>query len=372
MPTVSWNDFPGKVVYVSSGTYADDQTVSGALQQLSRVQGIDWDLAYGLSDQIYMDGGIDQYRPIPIGVDVTLDFYHTNGVNERYLGLGRFTPSGQLELGLEDERNLYVAFEDNQGVDAIGATYTAPRTVLGLAQGVLTSYQMSAAVGGFVEARATLNYLTAAITTGTSGVAPSVDYQLGTQRTGRFVLPAPTSQYNSAITGASTENVAAIAAHDMVMMFPDNSPFGVVFTGQQACFLQAFQLGLTVNRAALKPLGYAYPSDRPVMWPIPVDLNTEALVGKYQADNLRRLGCTVTGQQINVVVKQPCSATTMFGMYFTDLQVVGQSFAAGIGDTDRVTTRWRGYLRRPSDTFISPFWNTLIRLDTTGEWGGHW
>lgn len=367
-----YQTYAGKTVYITSGDASQDETISGSIQQLSRVQSVSWGINYPLQDETYLDGGGEAFYPLPPSVDVSLDAFNTNGFNERFLGLGKLTPSGTLALGFEDQRNLYVSIEDNQGVDAIGAPFTGPRTVLGLSQGLLSTYQLSAAVGGLVESRANLNYLSAFILTGSSGLAkPSVDYQDGSQVTGRFVLPGPTSQYSAAATG-TFGNVAAISARDMVMMFPDNSPFGVVFTGQQACYLQSMQLGITINRLALKPLGYVYPPDRPVIWPVQVDLNTEAIVNRYQADRLRRLACTVTGQSVYIAVKQPCSAITMFGFYFTDLQLTNQSFSANIGDTDRVSTQWRGWLRDPASTFISPFWNTIIRLDTSGAWGETW
>ncbi len=373
MPLPLCPQYPGKALFCSSGDASADETVSGSLQQLSRVQAVTWDINYPLDDQVYLDAGIESYYATPPSVDVNVEWFHTNGFNERFLGLARFNATGTLIIDLEQEKNLYVSVEDSAGVDAIGAPYAAPREVLGFAQGVLTSYQLSASVGGLVRANSTLNCLSAFVLTGSSGVAkPSVNYQDGTQVTGRFVLPGTSSQYNRSTTGAAFDNVAAIGAQDMFLTFPDNSPFGVVFTGQQACYLQSFQLGLTINRGALKPLGFVFPPDRPVIWPIPVNLRTEAIVGRYQADTLRRLACTVTGQQLNVIVKQPCSSTTMFGFYFTDLQLVDQSFGVGLGGCDTVSTSWRGYLKTPSDTFISPFWATLVRLDTTGAWGGSW
>mgnify|MGYP001597124875 CR=1 FL=1 len=99
---------------------------------------------------------------------------------------------------------------------------------------------------------------------------------------------------------------------------------------------------------------------------------TEAIVGTYQADQLRRLTCTVTGQSAALIVKQPCSNLTTLGFYFSDLQVINQQFSESIGSYDRVTTTWRGFLKTPDDTFISPFYNYLIRLDTSGAWGTTW
>ncbi len=372
MATALYNQYPNRSVWVTSGNANEtDQTISGSIQQLSRVQSLSWAPEYPLNDAVYLDAGVDQYRPTPPTVNVSLEWWNSDGSNERFIGLGRFNHTGQLVVGFDEERSMYVAFQTDQGYDAIGAPTAAPRTVLGLAQGLLTSYQLSAQVGGLIESRATLNYLTATIYTGASGLqAPVIDPHNGELRTGRFLLPQAATQYDAA--GSGLDSTAALSASEMVMLFPEQTPFGIVFTGAQACFLQSVQLGINITRQALKPLGYAYPSDRPVVWPVPVDLVTEAIVGTYQADQLRRLTCTVTGQSAALVVKQPCSNLTVFGFYFSDLQVVSQQFSESIGSYDRVTTTWRGLLKTPDDTFINPFYNYLIRLDTSGAWGTTW
>lgn len=370
-------DYSNKAVWICSGNSTMDQTVSGALQQLSRVQDMSWQLNYPIEEQTYVDNGVDSYYPTPVSVDLSLTWLHSNGYNEWLVGLAKQNASGTLSLGLEDERDLYCSVEDTQGMDAIGAARTAPRTVLGLAQGVLTSYELSAAVGGIIESRATLNYLTATVYTDSSGQnVAAVDYQNGTQWTGRFVLPTPTAQYNPSVTGVgvlATEGVSAIGARDLVMMFPAADPFGVTFTGMQACYLQSFGLTMSVPREEMKPLGYLYPPARPVIYPIRVDLTTEALVSRYQADTLRRMACAATtGQAINVLVKQPCSNASLFGFYFDNLVIASQSFGASIGGLDTVSTQWRGYIKSPSDVFINPWVQYIVRTDTTGAWGTTW
>lgn len=370
-------DYSNKVVYVSSGSFEQDHTVSGSLQQLSRVQDMSWQLLYPIEEQSYVDNGLDSYYSTPVGVNLNLSWLTTNGFNEWLIGLAKQDPSGTLTLGLEDERDLYLSIEDTQGLEAIGASRTAPRTVLGLGQGVLTSYQMSASVGGFIESQASLSYLTATVYTGSSGQqVAAVNYQNGAQLTGRFVLPAATTQYNQNATGIgvlSTEDVSAIGARDLIMMFPAGDPFGVTYTGMQACYLQSVGLTMDVARNEWKPLGYAYPPARPVQYPIRVDLTTEAFVSRYQADTLRRMQCTTTtGNAVNVLVKQPCSNASLFGFYFSDLQIASQSFGTTIGGLDTVSTQWRGYIKSPSDVFVNPWVQYIIRMDTSGAWGTTW
>jgi len=370
-----FGQFNAKSVWVTSGAFSLDQTVSGSLQQLSRVQDVTYSVPYPLTANTYLDSSVEAYNPVPAGVNVDIRTYNTNGRNEWFLGLAKTNSSGTLLLGLDDEKDLYVASQDIQGYDAIGAPATAPQTVLGLAQGVITSYELGAQVGGIIESRTSMNFLTAVAYTGFSGVTvPSVNYKDGDSRTGRFIIPPALSQYNPNATGfdALMYGAPAIGARDMIVMFTQNNPFAVVYTGQQAVYLQSFNLALTVDRQEQKPLGYTYPTARQIMYPIRVDLTTQALVSKLQADRLDRLNCTTTGFSINLVVKQPCSSATMFGFYFDNLQIASQSFSNSIGPVDTITTQWRGWIRTPCDAFFSPYVQYVVDLATTGAWGTTW
>ncbi len=374
-PSNVYQQYQSKSIWVSSGNYLTDQTVSGSLRQLSRVQDASWSLNYPLQENRYLDGSMEPYYPTPTSVDVTIDWWHTNGRAEYYLGLARLNPQGQLTLGLDEEKSLYIAMEDTLGTDAIGAASSAPRTVIGMAQGLMTSYRLSASVGNFVRGQATLNCLTAFVYSGGSGQrAAGVNPQDGAQITGQFNLPVADIDYNPNSSDQYAVNKAsALGSRELVMMFPAGSPFAVVYTGQQACYLQSMELGLNVQHQEVKPLGYVYPPGRGIIYPIPVELTTEAIVSKYQVDQLQRLACqAVTGYSIYTVVKQPCSNLTMFGFYFDDMQIEDQSFAGSIGTLDRVTTRWKGWLKSPSTTFFSPVFNYLINADTTGAYGTTW
>lgn len=375
-PTNVVQQYQSKSVFISSGSFDVDQTVAGSLQQLTRVTDCSWNINYPLSDNVYIDGGMEPAYVTPPSIDVTVGFYHTNGTNERFMGLAKFDNTGQLILGLDQEKSLYISVEDEAGIDAIGASQSAARTVIGMAQATLSSYQLAAQVGGLIRAEATFNCLTAFVYTGSSGQhMAAVDPQNGEPLTGQFVLPSPSSQYIESATGTTGLfiNTAAIGGQDMIMMFPKNSPFGVTYTGTNAVYLQGVDLSMVVQRQDVKPLGYVFPEGRGIIYPIEVSLNTEAIVSRYQADQLQRFACaTNTGFSINVVVKQPCSAITMFGFYFTDMQLVSQSFGNSVGSMDTVTSQWRGWLKSPQDTFIDPWLTTIVRLDTTGAWGESW
>lgn len=369
-------------VYFSSGSYATSQTVTGSIVQLSRIQDVSFSLPYPIEETMYMDGGYDSYLTHATQPTLNLRWFNTNSENERWVGLmNTLAPSGTLGFDIDSEKNVYITTE-NSLVDAVGATgYGQTKTVIGLGQCLLTQYQLSASVGGLVTADASFISLTAYVNSGQSGnQVPSVNYQDGMRMTGLYSLPAASSQYVTSLpsgtypTGIYANEVAAISANDLIMTFPQGSPFGVVLTGFQSCYLQSFSLALGINRQEIKPLGNVYPQNRGVLYPITVDLSTEAIVSSYQADALQRIGCLMTGQtnEINVIVKQPCSNATMFGFYFDNLQLESQQFVTTIGRNDVVSLKWRGIITTPNQPFFNPFINFIYNADTTGAWGTKW
>jgi hypothetical protein len=262
--------------------------------------------------------------------------------------------------------------EDGMGIDSIGSPSDSPKTVLGLGNALLTAYEIGAQVGGLIESRATLNCLTANVYTGFSGVTgPAVDYRNGGSLTGRFTIPAVLSQYSTSNL-ATGDNVAALGSREMFVAFPQNTPFGATLTGDNACYLQSFNVSLAVDRQEQKPLGYAYPPARPVMYPMRVTASAEALMSSYQADSLERLGCNTTGFAIQLMVKQPCTNLVMFSLYLDNLQLQSQRIGQSIGPMDSVSLQWRGLIRTPNDLFFDPYYNWLVNLSNTGAWGDSW
>lgn len=367
-----------KALFITSGGAATDQTIPGSIIQLSRIQDVEMTVNYPLQQDMYLDAGSESYLPSNNSVALSIKYLHTNGVNERWLGLfDLLPPSGLPGFNLEQEKNLYITVENQNGIDAVGAVGTnQTKTVIGLGQVLMNEYQLSAQVGGIIESQVSLVGLTSFVYSGNSGnQIPTVHHQDGSQLTGLFVLPATSAQYNINGTGVSTgstDYVSAIASNDMILTFPVNSPFAVVFTGSQSCYLQSFNCSLTFGRQEMKSMGYAFPDQRPILYPMHVDLTTEAIVSSYQADELQRISCLATGFSINLIVKQPCSNITLFGLYFSDLQMESQSFASSVGEHDTVSIHWKGIITSPIQPFFNPTVNYLVDAVTSEAWGTHW
>lgn len=368
-----------KSVYISSGDYTTDQTHTGAIVQLSRIQDVTIGVNYPLQQDMYLDAGDESYLATNAGITLDIKYLHTNGVNETFIGLAALLPpTGALGFNLDAEKSIYIAIE-NQPRDAVGASgVSQTKTVIGIAQALLTQYQLTASVGSIIESEASFDCLTSFIYTGATGnQVPAVNYQNGAQVTGLFVLPPASSQYllnepSGYFSTGNADYVSAISANDLIMTFPQNSPFGVVFSGQQSCYLQSVHVSLSFDRHPFRPMGYAFPASRPILYPMHIELDTEAVVSSYQLDQLERLSCLGTGHSINVIVKQPCSNATLFGLYFTNLQLESQNFTTTIGRNDAVSIRWRGIISNPYQMFFDPTVNYLINLATSGAYGTNW
>ena len=377
-PTRSVQEYYEKAVFISTGDYTTD-TIGTGIAQLSRIQSVEFAATYPVEQQMYLNSANESWMNAPASVITTLRWFHTNGVNEQLIGLATHNPNGNWMLNLDTEKNLYVTVENTAGIDAIGASGIGQtKTVIGLGQSNLSRYVFNAAVGTIIQSEASFECLTSFIYSGQSGnQIPSVNYSDGSQLTGVFSLPPASSQYitnepSGYLSTGSTDYVSAIAASDLVMTFPNATPFGVVLTGAQSCYLQSVNCSISIDRFAMKPMGYVYPSARPVVYPVHVDLTTDAIVSSYQADQLQRISCLGTGNWINVIVKQPCSNATLFGLYFTELQLISQNVTASIGRKDVVSFQWRAILSNPYQTVIDPTVNYIVRQDNSSPWGLTW
>lgn len=371
----------GKAVFISTGDYTTDAAAPSGLSigQLSRIQALGMQIEYPLDQPTYLNGAYDSYLKEPAGVSVNLSYLHTNGYNEYLLGLAQLMGSGVMFWNLEAQKNMYITTENTPGVDAVGATgYGETKTVIGLGQGMMTQYSLAASVGGMIEAQASLSFLTSFIYSGQSGQPiPAVNYQDGSQLATKFTLPPASSQYVTNepagyLSTGTTNYTSALSANEMVLTFPQSTPFGVVLTGANSCFVQSFSCTLGFQRQDLKPIGYAYPPTRPVVYPIHIDLTTDVIVSAYVADQLQRISCLGSGQWVNLIVKQPCSNATLFGFYFNNLQLVSQDFVSSIGRNDVVSVKWRGILSNPYQSSFDPTVNYIVQVSDTGAWGTHW
>ena len=268
-------------------------------------------------------------------------------------------------IRLDEERNFYFVSQHDSQDAALGDE--TKRNVLAVGNALLQGYTLSASVGDF--ARSTLNYtaLNVCINEGSTGLNPAINYIDGSNLSGTYSLPIITSQvYENDPNTAN--NVTAIHSKDIVLMFSTGAGLGVELnnnsSGSYGCPLQNFNFSMTVDRESAISMGQKYPQQRPIIYPVTVELQAEAHLSKFAQACLNNNFCNSTQHTVNILMKQPCSELAAFELRLSNLQLVKQEFVANMGDIDVVSFTWNGVIRSPFDTgsnfFITAYEGTEL------------
>jgi hypothetical protein len=344
--------------FITSGSYTIDQSNSGNFGQLSRIDSLAWGVEYPIVNETYIDTVNKTSLPLRPTVNCTLGWKVTNGYNE---GLAGFLTNGRSGafLPLNDQRDLYIVYENDQGRDSINSA-SSNKTIVGVGQVLLSDYSISAEAGGVIDATATFNGLTAVTYTGVpSGLlVPSVDPIDGDQLSGLFTLPAATSQYNPSDV-SSPNYYAANMASDIDMDFIGTNPFGVELSQYgRTLNLKSFRANFSFPRSQFQRLGSVFPDNRPITYPIEVTLDVEATITNRLAQKLTDLGCMTTGVNINILVSKPCTPgispieISFFGMNFRS-----QGASLGLSGPETASFQLTSTISNP----YSPTSNVFIR-----------
>lgn len=330
--------FLQKALYCSNGRSSSDQTTSGSVRQLSRVQGTNIDLSWQRAPQSYLSDETELIATERPKVALTFEYFPTAGNNENAVG---FVTDGfhSAFYKFNIEKNYYV-YNVEESTDAVIAN-NAPKTVLGIGNVLLNGYNIAGEVGGLLRATCALEGLNFQSYTGTENqINPGVDPETAQNLSSYFTLPAPTDQVEEDSVNPAND-VIALGAKDLVMRFPTGSAFATLLTGANSCLLQGFNLAFSVDRNSIRPLGYVYPSDRSVIPPINVVLTAEALLDKYQVAALRDLSCDA-GHDIDIVVNQPCSTEPALEFMLRGLKLSQQGIVSDLGGFTTVSFNWAG------------------------------
>lgn len=353
--------YQSKAVYITSGDYLSDQTVVGSIKQLDRIQNLSWFINYGLKNESYIDVGNETITASRPTIMCNLEFKTTDGYNEYYMGFNTLGGSG-LFSKLNEQKNIYIVSEETEGYDAIGGATSGQKYVIGLGQAVVNSYSLSVQVGGVMSSNITFEALHAATYTGTQGQPiPSVDPVTGDQLSGvYFNIPPATSGLNIVDNGIN-HNVVADRYSDILVTFPATSQFGSTLGGEMSCNAQSIRMDFVFNRQSLKSMGSVFPADRPIIYPVNVNISADLYLTELQADELNNFGCmTTTGQSMNIRANVGCGDDSIpleFDM--VGLQLVDQSSSLGIGNGEISTFNWNLTINSPFDSNNNIFFRSM-------------
>jgi hypothetical protein len=340
-------------LYTSQVAPGVTQTGLNTVRQLNRVQTFDEDFSRNFTDinQFGNLAAIDRIETEAPTVSASTSYYLTNGINEKYLGL-TVAPSGSTTLvscvsGLlskeTDEKNYYLLIAD-EGNDAAGYL-GANSGVIGIGNGFLTSYSITAAVGELATANVDLEGLNIRVygnandPAGTEG--PGVDPNNGEIITGtKFVLPTATSMTGDAIPNA-------LQPGDIILQMT-----GALGFNNADLKVQDFSLSFDLSRTPLQKLGTKFAFSREIDFPVTASLEVNAEVGDLEDGNLSDLLCNNPEYNFDIVLNQPgCGASKPAAMIyqFKGAKLVSQNFTSSIGDNASMSATYEVQIGGPQD-----------------------
>lgn len=349
------------IQYNSSAVFAGPATAIGTndqtnISQLFGIQSASFDFSEPLVDIISEQGFVERVKVNPNEITLSLGYFLRNGYNEKMMGFVVDGNSGLFSNFGNDERNYFVATK-NDSFDIFN--YSGfDSTIIAFAQGVITSYGVRGSIGQPVSANVSLSFLNVGISTSGSQVQlPIVNKQNGANIvgygldtffysgsgdstiavysstpsnyfTGSGTTPDYTadtfSQYTSG-SGDTTDYTSlnslftipfakpdssaiyAIGPGDMRLDLPEDSTFGLIISGTDACFIQSFDLTTALVRLPVRPINYVFPNSRITEPPIEVRFTVNAFVNKYKAAFLNSRFCSNSGTSLTLSIFDRCN-----------------------------------------------------------------
>jgi hypothetical protein len=342
-------------LYASQVAPSVNQTGLNTVKQLSRVQSFDEDFSRNFTDinQFGNLAAIDRIETEAPTVSSSFEYYLTNGLNEKYIGLS-VAPSGTTSANLTscvsgllskttDEKNYYLLIAD-EGNDAAGYNGTNSG-VIALGNSYLTSYSVNAAVGDLATASVEMEALNLRVygnANDPSGVeGPGVNPTDGTIiSTSKFKLPGAT-----AMTGVKIPN--ALQPGDIVFAMT-----GALGFNNLDLKVQDFTLSFDLARTPLQKLGTKFAFSREIDFPVTATLEVNAQVGDVEDGNLADLLCNNPSYNFEIQLKQPgCGSTKPSALVyqFKGAKLVSQNFSSSIGDNATMSATYEVQIGGPQD-----------------------
>ncbi len=349
-----------RVIYQSEALYAGPTPPTGyhftsgnsgvnLVAQLHRVQSANYSFNVARQDvnQYGQLAAIDRVILQAPTVNLDFNYYLTNGVNEKRLGLQidgvTSTISGLLN-GSTDSKNYFIS-TSAEGEDNIGDTGT--RSAICIGNGFLSNYSVDAAVGGLPTASVTVEGLNIKVDSDSvDNAIPAVDPETGSSITGvNYTLP-------TAVSGVAGQ-VSALRPGDIVLTLA--TPFGA--DGATANF-QSVRLQAPLSRQPLERLGSKFAFSREIQYPLTVTMNASANLTDLVAGNLADLLCNDADYNLTVELHEPaCTGRGPVAMRYElrGAKLDSQSFSSSIGANKSVDLVWSAQIGGPSDVLHGLF-----------------
>lgn len=349
-------------IYQNKALYVGDTGVTANPSQLNRIQSInfDYDLA-GLRSDVYEMGRLAPIsRPISntnLTVKLKFDYLLTDGKNESLIGLTLSNTgnpsfvscvSGILSNNAATAINNYYVLTVPEGSDAVQTSaYTAGQAanhyVAGIGNGFLSSYSVSAEVGGTPKATVNIEGANLVFYTGSSGIAnPAINSDTMTRLGGTTSIPTAT-------TGSSRIDI--LLPGDVEITWGSDLQFGGA--DLTSMHPQSVSIELPLARTPIQRLGSKGPFSRQLTVPITTTMSVSAILADLDPGSLNTLltGCTSeSARDITVQINNRCNPNNS-ALTYTMKGVVldNQSFGVNLQGEETVDLSFSAIVAGPQD-----------------------
>jgi len=286
-------------------------------------------------------------------VNLSYSYYATDGSAEKMVGLnisgsGHGSALQHIIDRTQAEKNFFIPTVA-EGTDLATLSGNSVVDVRGFGNAALSSYSVSAAVGGFMTASTTWEALNATYDVGGTGNAiPAVDHNTSAQITGyTYNIPLATS-------GTVDQPIAIRQGDLFVDLSQVSTTLGATVTGVGAANIQSFTINAPISLEVLQRLGSKQAYARNINFPINVTFSIDALVNQLNNGSVTSLFCDNSTYNLQVSATLPkCDSTTGNSILIYTLvgaQLDSAEFSESVGPAQTVTMQFSAPIGGSSDT----------------------
>ena len=394
--------YQSESLFVSGIKDSSTAITNAHISEINRVQDMSYNLEVSRTDinEFGQLAALSREVTEPPTVSLDFSYYLTDGTQESKLGFDLNsatsfpvtlpTPmTSNIIKGTtdKDELNYYIVTSP-EGTDVHGGNLQdGNHGVIGIGNGFITSYGISAAVGELATASVSVeasNILFKSDLSGHNVENPAIDVNstTGKKLTNKVVfateatatstsgsLGSITSSDGDITTGGS--ELFAIRPGDIIVDFDAAGYFdgsksagdlltggarlggsgGSLGTGNTAVHVQSVSLDLPISRSALTRLGSHFPFKRKTDFPVTMTLNATALMTDFTDGSLDELICSSEQKRdIAIIMSDRCGNNQAMTYIMRNASMDTQAFTASIGDNKTVDITFSSQIGGSNDT----------------------
>ena len=403
--------YQSQSVYCSQSVYNEDQTTSGDVLDLSRVQSCNYSFNVARQDvnQFGELASIDRIITESPTVSFDTSYYLANFFNEDRLGFF-VTPSGGSTFksaitniidstSFSNQKNYYI-LTTKEGKDSVDDFTSGDyESIIGVGNGFMTSYSSEGSVGGLptvsigVEGQnmnfVNIPYLApgdgpgddSGFRTGEannsyqaltfiSGESPAIDPTNG-EKLNQFVA-LPVAKTDPSGDGAAT--ISSLRPGDITFTLAEKTDNAVGtaavpgdalptdYAGMNIAdaHIQSYTLGFDLSRTPIQKLGSKFAFARVVDFPVSVSLSIDAVLADLTTGSLADIIDCDKEYDARVSIKEPTCGNTHVPAVICNYIVKGlkldsESFSSSIGDNKSVSLGFSCQIGGPTQSGVGLF-----------------